>query len=201
MGIDLSGAEALSWLGVNRRQFNQGLLAALLGAPLAACGAGPRVRPGARVVVVGAGFAGLSAARALLDRGYDVTVLEARARAGGRAYTTHELGPAVDLGASWLHGGPGNPLKALAARAEVPTRVTDYGNGLLFDLHGDGARAGLLRDVISSDLEGALESAAFMPALRLQLRAFLGLRFRPRPWPTSSSVRPTPRTRRDSRAA
>ena len=161
--------------GVNRRQFNQGLLAALLGAPLGACRARPQVRPGARVVVVGAGFAGLSAARALVDRGYDVTVLEARSRAGGRAYTTHELGPAVDLGAQWLHGGPGNPLKAVAARAEIPTRVTDYGNGLVFDLRGDGAHAGLLRDVISSDLEGALESAAFMPALRLQLRAFLGL--------------------------
>jgi len=177
--IDLAGAGALWWPGVKRRQFNQALLAALLGAPLAACGAGARIRPGSRVIVVGAGFAGVTAARALIDRGYEVTVLEARARPGGRAFTSHDLGPAVDLGASWLHGGPGNPLKEIAARAEIPTRVTDYGNGLLFDLRGEGVRAGLVRDVIGSDLEGALEAAAFMPALRLQLRSFLGLQVPP----------------------
>jgi NADPH-dependent 2,4-dienoyl-CoA reductase/sulfur reductase-like enzyme len=39
------------------------------------------------VVVVGAGAAGLSAARTLIDRGFSVAVLEARDRIGGRAYT------------------------------------------------------------------------------------------------------------------
>ncbi|MFM9077931.1 MAG: FAD-dependent oxidoreductase [Solirubrobacterales bacterium] len=40
-----------------------------------------------RVVVVGAGMAGLSAARVLLDRGFKVQVLEARDRIGGRVHT------------------------------------------------------------------------------------------------------------------
>jgi uncharacterized protein with NAD-binding domain and iron-sulfur cluster len=50
-------------------------------------------RPGERIVVVGAGIAGLAAARALADRGRDVQVLEARDRIGGRLHTV-PLGPA-----------------------------------------------------------------------------------------------------------
>jgi monoamine oxidase len=54
------------------------------------------------VVVIGAGFAGLSTARALRDAGLRVVVLEARDRCGGRVYTTNvEGGPWVDLGGQW----------------------------------------------------------------------------------------------------
>lgn len=56
------------------------------------------------VVIVGAGTAGLAAARTLLDAGYDITVLEAKDRIGGRAFTDHaSLGIAWDQGAHWLH--------------------------------------------------------------------------------------------------
>lgn len=70
---------------------------------------------GAGVVVVGAGVAGLSAARALRRAGVPVTVLEARNRIGGRAWTTYPRplgGQPFDDGAAWLHAAGSNPLVA-----------------------------------------------------------------------------------------
>ena len=105
-------------------------LIAAIGALAAGCAAPPGLRgtPG-RVLVIGAGFAGLSAARALRQSGWQVTVLEARNRTGGRVQSERSSsGQIFDLGPSWLHAGPQNPLKFLAAGANIATRVTDYGN-------------------------------------------------------------------------
>jgi monoamine oxidase len=55
------------------------------------------------VAIIGAGAAGIAAARRLTAAGRRVVVLEARDRAGGRAHTDHSLGAPADLGAAWLH--------------------------------------------------------------------------------------------------
>jgi monoamine oxidase len=67
------------------------------------------------VAVVGAGTAGIAAARALRECGLRHVVLEASSRLGGRAHTdTASLGAPFDQGASWLHDAEHNPLTPIA---------------------------------------------------------------------------------------
>ena len=66
------------------------------------------------IVVIGAGMAGLAAARDLVARGFEVTVLEGRNRIGGRIHTDRSLGAAIDLGATWIEGTRRNPIRRLA---------------------------------------------------------------------------------------
>jgi len=85
-----------------------------------------------RVLVIGAGMAGLVAARLLHDSGFKVTVLEARARLGGRTWTDDRIGAPVDLGGSWVHGVDGNPLTLWCEKLGVEL-VENQGDRLLID--------------------------------------------------------------------
>lgn len=76
------------------------------------------------VIIVGAGLAGLAAARQLLAFGFKVIVLEGRNRPGGRVYT-QKMGQkgnyaAVDLGGSVITGIHANPLGVLARQLSIP---------------------------------------------------------------------------------
>ena len=76
------------------------------------------------VVVIGAGMAGLVCARALLERGLRVLVVEARERVGGRIRTVRVGdGEPVELGAEFVHGRPAELLALIAeAGCEVYER-------------------------------------------------------------------------------
>lgn len=119
---------------LSRRQFLRSaglfLLLARLGATAKA------FAQGERVLVLGAGMAGIAAARALADKGYSVTVVEARDVAGGRIRTDTSLGAPVDLGASFIHGTKGNPLVALAHRYGAATYDTDQDEALQVSASG-----------------------------------------------------------------
>ncbi|WP_349360928.1 FAD-dependent oxidoreductase [Stappia sp.] len=125
----------------SRRAFVGGSAALALTAPLltpSAYGSARGQTPAADVdvVVIGAGLAGLAAARRLVDLGYEVIVLEARARIGGRIHTDRSLGAPFEDGAGWIHGPDGNPLSALARKAGTRPFVTDDDSFAVHDLTG-----------------------------------------------------------------
>jgi phytoene dehydrogenase-like protein len=72
-------------------------------------------------IVVGAGIAGLTAARLLQGAGQRVVVLEARNRVGGRVWTDRSDGHVTDRGASWIHGITDSPVFAAATAFGMPT--------------------------------------------------------------------------------
>ena len=88
------------------------------------------------VIVVGAGISGLAAAKKLKENGFNVIVLEAQSKVGGRLKTIRSLGVAFDEGASWIHGTAGNPITSLAQQAGMNTAFTDDESILAYDIGG-----------------------------------------------------------------
>ncbi len=92
---------------------------------------------GQRALVLGAGLAGLAAAKTLAQAGFDVQVLEGRDRLGGRTWTsTHWPDAPLDMGASWIHGTRGNPLTDLAKAAGAELAETDEENAWIYGADG-----------------------------------------------------------------
>lgn len=115
---------------LNRRQLLQGIAAAL------ACGSAPlAAQPALDVLVIGAGGAGLTAAKELRTAGFRTLVLEARDRIGGRAFTDTSLGVPWDRGCSWLHASDVNPWVAYARGNGFELQEDRYPNQVY-----DGAR-------------------------------------------------------------
>ena len=83
----------------------------------------------ADVVIVGAGAAGVAAARRLATSGLSTMVLEATARVGGRAWTCDVAGLRLDLGCGWLHSANRNPWTRVAEAASfaVDRRTPAWG--------------------------------------------------------------------------
>lgn len=54
-----------------------------------------------------------------------MTIFEGRDRLGGRILSDRSLGATVDLGATWIHSPDGNPISALADKADMQRIETD----------------------------------------------------------------------------
>lgn len=140
--------------------------------------------PRRSAIVIGAGAAGLAAARLLLRSGVRVVVLEARARTGGRVDTRLDarLGVALERGAEFVHGRP-PAVSRLAREARVELREID---GRVAALRRGGLRPadGALersRRLLSlgegdgpfSQVLASREGRRFAPAERALARAFV----------------------------
>lgn len=90
-----------------------------------------------KIVVIGAGLAGLAAAGELQKQGHEILIVEARDRVGGRIWTSTKWSDApVDLGASWIHGVDGNPLTTLAQQSQAEFRLTNYASAITYATTG-----------------------------------------------------------------
>ncbi|WP_452218663.1 flavin monoamine oxidase family protein [Lacinutrix undariae] len=89
-----------------------------------------------KIIIIGAGTSGLSAAKYFKDKGVNVIVLEAQDKIGGRLKTDRSLGIAFDEGASWIHGPKGNPITSIADKAGANTFLTSDDNLAVFDYNG-----------------------------------------------------------------
>ncbi len=112
------------------------------------------------VVVIGAGFAGLVAARDLIEAGRTVVVLEARDRAGGRTYSTTFPGTdvVIDLGAEWFDPQRHHFMAAEVARYGARFVEADKGGAnrwFLDGRHADGEEPDGLIDM--NELEEVLD--------------------------------------------
>src|SRR5579872_4515142 len=89
-----------------------------------------------KILIIGAGIAGLAAAQDLIHNGFDVTILEARSRLGGRIYPDNSLGLTIGRGATWIHGIVGNPIANLAHQFHAPFAPMDVNRFYVYDRQG-----------------------------------------------------------------
>jgi monoamine oxidase len=124
---------------LDRRRWLMGsgaLAASLAGGPFPARAAEPDV------IVIGAGAAGIAAAKQLQAAGRQAIVLEARDRLGGRTFTDSSLGPSYDAGAMFIHWAERNPWTEIARDLGVATPNESWSGGFQLFQSGKPMPAG-----------------------------------------------------------
>ena len=122
---------------MQRRDFLSAFLWALWGGVMPVAAQNTIATKKKRVVVIGAGLSGLAAARDLQQQGYEVVVVEARERIGGRIWTSNKWADMpLDFGATWIHGVRGNPLTTLADHIQARRLSTSYARAVTYNTAG-----------------------------------------------------------------
>ncbi|TAQ90118.1 hypothetical protein B7494_g1558 [Chlorociboria aeruginascens] len=134
--------------------------------------------PSFDAIVIGAGYAGLTAARDLTLSGYKVLLLEARTRIGGRSYSTTTKEHVFDLGGTWVHENQPNVWRNICRynMQDQLEKSMDYSVGLnefMLDTK-EGRRA------MSHDEEDALIEASLLKFINID--SAYGRSLLPDPW-------------------
>lgn len=147
-------------MSINRRDALKLSIAAYL--TTLASRAGAQEMSGTKVIVVGAGVAGLAAAQKLQAEGAEVLVLEAGDYIGGRVRTDWSMGAPFEYGAGWIHGATRqNPMQQLANQINAQTFITDDDSLEVFDADGNALTDAQYERL--EELYAVLEEALFYP--------------------------------------
>lgn len=125
-------------------------------------------------IVIGAGIAGLAAAKALTEGGYSVIVLEGRMRSGGRISTSKKwVDQPIDLGASWIHGKNGNPITSIATSLQIKTVETNSDAEIIYDTSGVelSSRGYRTMETLRASMENAVKNAQRNQTKDISLKA------------------------------
>ena len=153
--------------------------AALAAVPVfggAACGRAPLPRE-ADIVVIGAGAAGIAAARRIMAANRKVIVVEAASQIGGRCQTdASTFDVPFDRGARWMHNPETNPMIRLARAAGL--EITTAPSGQKIRIGRRNARAGETEEFLAALVRAnrAIDEAARTVRRLLRLRAAEGSR-------------------------
>jgi len=90
-----------------------------------------------KVLIIGAGLSGLSTAYALRNSNFDVEILEARPRLGGRIFTVEKENSQLEMGATWF-GPQHTSLIQLIKELNIPFKTQDNGAEAVYDFRPKG---------------------------------------------------------------
>ena len=122
-----------------------------------------------RVIVIGAGLAGLTVGNALTTAGIDTVVLEARGRLGGRIQSLDVGGVPVDVGGMWISGPDGNPAACVLNQEGIGWTAAEP-----LDLNTRGYDAVLGKEIPPLELLGGVTALEQFEAALPSLRQTLG---------------------------
>lgn len=89
-----------------------------------------------KIIIIGAGIAGLAACKQLNKYGFEVEILEARDHVGGRICTNDTLGIPLGEGATWIHGVDNNPIALLAEEYHAKMVCPEQSKFMIFNRKG-----------------------------------------------------------------
>lgn len=104
------------------------------------------------VIVVGAGFTGVTAARELIARGHRVLILEARDRIGGRIHTGLMGGTLIEYGGTWIHPNQHN-IWSTVEDLGVPLLTDETPSHTVFPAEGGGHEEFTLEEGLGRQIE------------------------------------------------
>lgn len=110
-----------------------------------------------KVIIIGAGFAGLVAARELQTAGIDYEIVEAKDRIGGRAWTEERMGRPLELGATWVHWFQAHiwtEIMRYGQRTEIET--SPHGNDAYWITDGKVVKG--TEDALDEKISAAMEA-------------------------------------------